>query len=376
MKLGVFLSYDTAVEVAQEAERLGYAVALAPEGFKSDAVSVLGAVAARTRRIGIASGVMQIPARTPVLAALTAATLDAMSGGRFRLGLGASNPDVSLGWYGVPFGQPLGRVREYVEIVRTALRGEPVRHAGRHFQLPPPGSTEAAHLRAAPVRADIPVYLAGVGPGSVSLAGEIADGWIGVFCSPQRLEESLGWLRAGRDRAGLGMDGFEVLPSVPLGTGSEPEAAAAALRGYFANFIGLGSRSGSVYGGLATRMGYGSAVDEIRQKCQAGDRAAAARAVPFELVDETSLLGSVDRMARRMTEYARAGVTTLGVTLLYNSAAEQIAALRAAAEALRLAGAMAPPSRPERQTPERAAPVPSRPSEPCLSVLLPPARNI
>jgi len=355
MKLGVFLSYDTAVEVAQEAERLGYAVALAPEGFKSDAVSVLGAVAARTERIGIASGVMQIPARTPVLAALTAATLDAMSDGRFRLGLGVSNPDVSSGWYGVPFGQPLSRVREYVAVVRMALRGEPVRHAGRYFHLPPPGSAEAAHLRAAPVRADIPVYLAGVGPSSISLAGEIADGWIGVFCSPQRLAQSMRWLRAGRARAGLGMAGFEVLPSVPLGTGSEPAAAAEPLRGYFANFIGLGSPTGNVYGALATRMGYGSAVHEIGRKCRAGDRAGAACAVPFELMDETSLLGSAERIAPRMAEYARAGVTTLGVTLLYRSVAEQLAALRTAAEALRLAVST---------------------SEPGLSVLLPPARKI
>jgi F420-dependent oxidoreductase-like protein len=342
MKLGVFLSYDTAVEVAEEAERLGYTVALAPEGFKSDAASVLGGVAARTRRIGLASGVMQIPARTPVLTALTAATLDAMSGGRFRLGLGVSNPDVSHGWYGVPFDQPLGRTREYVEIVRQALRGEPVRYAGRHFRLPPPGSTEAAHLRAAPVRADIPIYLAGVGPRSVSLAGEIADGWIGVFCSPSRIEESLDQLRAGRDRARLGMDGFEVLPSIPLGVGDDPVAAAEPLRGYFANFIGLGTRTSSVYGALAARMGHGRAADEIHERCRAGDRAAAARAVPFELMDETSLLGPTERIAQRLADYARAGVTTLGVTLLYATAAEQIAALRAAAGALRLTEAGVP----------------------------------
>ncbi len=337
MKLGVFLSYDTAVDVAVEAERLGYAVALAPEGFKSDAVSVLGAVAARTQRIALASGVMQMPARTPVLTALTAASLDALSGGRFRLGLGVSNPDVSRGWYGVPFDDPLGRVREYVQVVRMALRGEPVRHAGRHFVLPPAGSAEAAHLRAAPVRADLPVYLAGVGPRSVSLAGEIADGWIGVFCSPDRIAESLDWLRAGRERAGLSLDGFEVLPSVPLGTGSEPESAARPLRGYFANFIGLGSRSGSIYGALAERMGYGQAAQEIRRHCQAGDRAAAASAVPFGLMDETSLLGTAERMAARMARYASAGVTTLGLTLLYSSSAEQIEALRTAARALELA---------------------------------------
>jgi F420-dependent oxidoreductase-like protein len=336
MKLGVFLSYGSAIEVAEEAERLGYAIALAPEGFKSDAVSLLGGVAARTQRIGLASGVMQIPARTPVMTALTAATLDAMSGGRFRLGLGVSNPDVSLGWYGVPFDEPLGRAREYVEIVRMALRGDPVRYAGRHFQLPPSGSAEAAHLRAAPPRAGLPIYLAGVGPRSISLAGEIADGWIGVFCSPQRIEESLIQLRAGRDRAGLDLDGFEILPSIPLGAGHDLAAAAEPLRGYFANFIGLGSRSSSIYGALMTRMGHGQAAGEIHRMCAAGDRAGAARAVPFELIDQVSLVGPAERISRRMTDYARAGVTTLGVTLLGPSAAGQIESLRVAARALRL----------------------------------------
>src|SRR5947207_7582683 len=137
MELGVFLTNHNAVDVARRAERLGYTMALAPEGFRCDAVSVLGAVAAATKRIGLASGLMQIPARTPVLTALTAATLDALSCGRFRLGLGVSNPDVSLGWYGQPFDHPLRRTREYVDIVRLALRGEPVRYAGRHYRLPP-----------------------------------------------------------------------------------------------------------------------------------------------------------------------------------------------------------------------------------------------
>jgi F420-dependent oxidoreductase-like protein len=342
MKLGVFLYHGTAVEVAREAERLGYHIALAPEGFRSDAVSVLGAVAASTRRIGLGSGVMQIPARAPVMTALTALTLDAMSGGRFRLGLGVSDPDVSYGWYGVPFGKPLGRIREYVEIVRTALSGEPVRYVGSHFQLPPPGSTEAAHLRAAPVRVGIPIYLAGIGPRSLRLAGEIADGWIGAFCSPGRVEESRAHLLQGRSRAGLDMDGFEVLPSVPLGTGSDLESAAAPLRAYFANFIGLGTGGSGVYAGLATGMGYGEAVAEIRARCKAGDYAAAARAVPLELMDELSLLGTPERIARRMAGYARAGVTTLGITLLAPSARAQIDALRTAAQALRLAqdGAM------------------------------------
>jgi F420-dependent oxidoreductase-like protein len=336
MQLGVFLNYRGAGEVAREAERLGCAVALAPEGFRSDAVSVLGAVGAQTQRIGLASGVMQIPARTPVMTALAAATLDGLSGGRFRLGLGVSNPDVSRGWYGVDFARPLARTREYVDIVRMALRGEPVRYAGTHFQLPPPGTEEAAHLRAAAVRADIPIYLAGVGPKSLQLAGEIADGWIGVFCPPERLAESVEQVRIGRERVGKGLAGFEVLPSIPIGIGADPETAAAPVRPYFANFLGLGSPEKSIYYALATRMGFGEAAARIHELCRQGDRAAAARAVPFDFMDRTSLLGDAKRIAGRMAEYAEAGVTTLGLTLLADSIEGQLETVRVAAEALRL----------------------------------------
>jgi F420-dependent oxidoreductase-like protein len=337
MRLGVFLNRETAVPVAETAESLGYAIALAPEGFKSDAVSVLGAVAARTRRIALGSGVMQIPARTPVMTALTAATLDGLSGQRFRLGLGVSNPDVSYGWYGVPYDRPLERTREYVRVVRAALRGEQVRHAGRHYRLPPDGDTEPAQLRAAAIRADIPVYLAAVGPASLELAGEIADGWIGVFSSPSRVQESLRYVRKGRERAGLDLAGFEVLPSVPIAVGDDPHEAADAVRGYFANFIGLGSRGRSVYHALVTRMGFGPAADEVRARLRVGDRIGAAAAVPFELIDRTSLLGSAERIARRLSQYAQAGVTTLGLTPLAVGAQPQIEALRVAAHALTMA---------------------------------------
>lgn len=335
MELGVFLNHQHALDVARRAERLGYTMALAPEGFRSDAVSVLGAVAGATERIGLASGLMQIPARTPVLTALSAATLDGLSGGRFHLGLGVSNPDVSLGWYGQPFDQPMRRTREYVEIVRMALRGEPVRYAGRHYRLPPDGTTEAAHLRAAAVRADIPILLGAVGQRSLELAGEIADGWIGVFCSPQRIADSLKHCRAGRARAGAPDDRpFEVLPSVPIGVGADLEAAAGPLRGYFANFIGLGSRERGVYYRLAVELGYESAAAEIHRCCRSGDRAGAARAVPLELIDAVSLLGDVPRLAQRMAAYEAAGVTTLGLTLLAPTAAGQLDAVEAAAAAL------------------------------------------
>jgi F420-dependent oxidoreductase-like protein len=335
MKLGVFVSHDNATYIAREAENLGYAMALTPEGFRSDAVSVLGAIAACTQRIGLAAGVMQIPARTPVMTALTAATLDDLSGGRFRLGLGVSNARVSHGWYGVPFAHPLGRTREYVAIVRAALRGEPVHFQGRHFTLPPAGVTEAAHLNFAPVRADVPLYLGGIGPQAIALAGEIGDGWIGSFCSPARIEEAVGQLGVGRARAGLSLDRFEVVPSVPLSFNPDLAEAANPLREYYAYFLGLGGTS-SRYHALAARMGYGTAAAQIQELRRAGDFTRAARVVPFELIDELSLLGSTERIARRIAEYARAGVTTLGITLP-GLLPLQSNGLQVAATALRLA---------------------------------------
>ncbi|MET9078403.1 LLM class flavin-dependent oxidoreductase [Streptomyces sp. NPDC004232] len=329
MKLGVFLSHETACDVAQEAERLGYGMALVPEGFRSDAPTVLGAVAAHTRRIALASGVMQVPARTPVMTALTAATLDGLSGGRFRLGLGVSNPDVSLGWYGAPFNEPLSRLREYVAVVRTALQGEPVRHSGRHYRLPPEGTEEAAHLAAAPVRADLPIYLAGVRPGSLRLAAEIADGWVGVFSSPERIARSLTHVREVRGD----LDGFEVVPSVPIAVADDLEQAADTLRGYYAKFIGLGAKERGIYFALATDMGFGEDAEEIHARYAAGDRMGAVRAVPFAFMDRTALIGPVSRIAPRIAEYAAVGVTTLGLTVLSRTLEGQLAVVRAAAEA-------------------------------------------
>lgn len=342
MELGVFVSATGGVRVAAEAERLGYSVALVPEGFKQDGPSLLGAVAAATSRIRLASGVMQIPARTPVATALTAATLDRISGGRFALGLGVSNPDVSLGWYGVPFDRPLQRTREYVDIVRLALTGAPVRYAGRIHQLPPAGTDEAASLRtAARPEATVPIYLAGVGPASLELVGEIADGWIGVFTSPDLLADSLRHVAKGRDRRPAGSAAaspFEVLPSVPISVGPDARTAADQVRGYFANFIGLGSRERSIYYRRVAELGFGAAADEIRARIQAGDRAGAAAAVPFALMDATSLLGPPERIADRMAQYARAGVTTLGLTLLATNVDEQLATLAVAADAARRLG--------------------------------------
>src|SRR6185369_17525044 len=165
--------------MAEEADRLGYAVVWAAEAWGSDVVSVLGFLAARTSRIDIGSAIMQIPARTPAMTAMTAATLDTLSGGRFRLGLGVSGPQVSEGWHGVRFASPVGRTREYAAIVRTALRRERLKFEGEHFTLPlPDGPGKALRLTVRPARKHIPLYLAAIGPKNLELTGEIADGWL------------------------------------------------------------------------------------------------------------------------------------------------------------------------------------------------------
>ncbi|MFI1190420.1 LLM class flavin-dependent oxidoreductase [Streptomyces californicus] len=340
MRLAANLTYEGAGDLARAAERLGYAMVLAPEGYRSDAASVLGLVAGQTSTIALASGVMQIPGRPPGMAALTAATLDALSGGRFRLGLGVSNPDVSQGWYGVPFGAPLARTREYVEIVRRALTGDPVTFEGRHFRLSAGDSGAPLHLLTEPPGRRVPVYLAAVGPRALRLAGEIADGWIGVFTSPEAVADALVEIRGGRRSAGLDMSGFEVLPSLPTAIADDPDTAVDALRGQYVYLLGIGDLERNFYCAMARRMGFGDAITVMRERLAAGDRAGAAAAVPPDLIDRTALVGPVPRIAERMRAYADAGVTTLGVMVsaAATSLDGRLEILAAAAEALELSG--------------------------------------
>ncbi|MGW1298149.1 LLM class flavin-dependent oxidoreductase [Streptomyces sp. NPDC002533] len=338
MRLGINLVPEDCGRTAQEAERLGFDVAAAPEGFRSDAISVLGWVAARTSRIGLLSTVIQIPARTPVAMALAAATLDGLSGGRFRLGLGISNGHVTEGWHGAPFARPLARTREYVDIVRRTLAQEPVTYEGRHYALPLPGSDAGAFRLPGPVRSDLPVYLAAVGTRSLELAGEIADGWVGVFCSPEHAKRALDAVRTGRQRAGKDHDGFDAFVSAPAAVGEEVRAAAAPIRPYAARFMSLGDRENNFYFRLARQMGYEAAAEQVQDRFQAGDLQGAADAVPLEFIDSTSLLGPPARISRRLTEYAAAGVTTLGISPYAGTPKQRIAVMETVARAHREAG--------------------------------------
>jgi len=345
MKLGLNLGYWGAgndadnIALAKEADRLGYSVAWVAEAYGSDTPTVLAWVGAQTERIDLGAAVMQIPARTPAMTAMTAATLDTLSGGRFRLGLGVSGPQVSEGWHGVRFDAPLGRTREYVDIVRMALRRETVRYDGKHYTLPlPDGPGKALKLTVHPVREQIPVYLAAVGPRNLELAGEIADGWLAIFFSPENAKELLEPLRAGAAKAGKGTEadplaGYDIVPTVPVVLGDDLEAAAEPLRHYTALYIGgMGSREKNFYNQLAVRMGYEEPAAKVQELYLARQHRDAAAAVPLELIDRTALIGPRDRVKERLVRYAEAGVSTLTISPFAGSLQERVHVVRTMAE--------------------------------------------
>ncbi|MEP7020656.1 MAG: LLM class F420-dependent oxidoreductase [Pseudonocardiales bacterium] len=347
MKLGLNLGYwgmgsdAESLALAREADQLGFSVVWAAEAYGSDAVTVLTWIAAQTSQIDVGSAILQIPARSPAMTAMTAATLDALSGGRFRLGLGVSGPQVSEGWHGVRFAKPLARTREYIDIVTMALARERVRYDGHTYQLPlPDGPGKALRLMVHPVREHIPTYLASVGPKNLELTGEIADGWLAVFFAPKFAESHLEHLRAGRALAGKTLDGFDVVASVPMVIGDDPLKCVEPVRPYSALYIGgMGSREQNFYNALAVRMGYPDEAAEVQNRYLARDYEGAAAAVPAEFVDATSLLGSPGRIADRMAEFASAGVTTLSIMPHGATMDERVAILRTAVDALERSGA-------------------------------------
>lgn len=346
VKLGLAMGYvvggdvHSYVSLAQEADRLGYSVAWAAEAYGSDAPTVLSYVAARTERIGIGAAVMQIPARTPAMTAMTAATLDLVSDGRFRLGLGVSGPQVSEGWHGVRFDRPLGRTREYVDIVRQALRRETVRSGGEFFPLPlPDGPGKPLKLSVHPVRSDIPLYLAAIGPKNLELAGEIADGWLAIFFSPDYAEESLASIEAGRARAQRSGAPFDVAPTVPASVGDDVESCAESVRSYAALYLGgMGSREQNFYNQLACRMGFEAEAKRVQDLYLDRHYRDAAGAVPLDFIDQTSLLGPPERIADRLHAFAAAGVTTLNVSVFESELSARTQVLRQVGDALDAAG--------------------------------------
>ena len=342
MRLGVNLGYWGAgndadnLQLAREADRIGYSVVWAAEAYGSDAATVLTWIAAQTTQIDVGSAVFQIPGRTPANTAMTAATLDSLSGGRFRLGLGVSGPQVSEGWHGVRFTKPLQRTREYVSIVRMALARQRVTFDGEFFTLPlPDGPGKALTLTVHPVREHIPLYLAAIGPKNLELAGEIADGWLAIFFTPEQAADSMAHIAAGRERAGLTLDGFDVVPSVPVAFGDDIGQCANTIRPYASLYIGgMGSKEMNFYNQLASRMGFEAEADDIQAKYMSKDYRGAAGAVPLGFIDQTSLIGPRERVRDRLAAYAEAGVTTLTVTPSAQSLDERLAALVTMSEIL------------------------------------------
>ena len=346
MRIGLFLAYwpwfapREQLELARLADEQGLDSVWVSEAWGQDVVSVLGHLTATTEQIALGSGLLQIPARTPAMTAMTAATLDLLSHGRFRLGLGVSGPQVSEGWHGVRFDRPLARTREYVEVVRMALARERVAYAGEHVRLPlPDGPGKALTLMIRPERDDLPVYLAAVGPRNLELAGEIADGWLAVFFAPEHAALSLDPLRAGAARAGRSLAALDVTATVPVVVGDDLDACAAPLRAHTALYVGgMGSRTQNFYNALARRMGFEEAATRVQDLYLDRLPRDAAAAVPFELVDRTALIGPRERITDRLHAYAEAGVTTLAVSPTGAVLAERVAALRTVAEALDASG--------------------------------------
>jgi F420-dependent oxidoreductase-like protein len=346
MRLGLNMGYWGAgndadnLALAQEADVLGYDSCWVAEAYGSDAPTVLAWVAAQTKNIHVGSAIFQIPARTPASCAMTAATLDTLSGGRFRLGLGVSGPQVSEGWYGAKFDKPLARTREYSDIVKMALRRERVSYQGEHYVLPlPDGPGKALQLTVHPVREQIPMYLAAVGPKNLELAGELFDGWLGIFFSPEFGKEQLASVAAGRAKVGKTLEGFDVAPSLPMVIGDDVRTCADQIRWYAALYLGgMGSRDKNFYNQLAVRMGYEKEAAEVQDLYLSKKYDQAAAAVPHEFIERTALLGTKEQIAERMRELSEAGVTSLILTPAQASADERKAALRTAVEALELSG--------------------------------------
>ncbi|MBV8733230.1 MAG: LLM class F420-dependent oxidoreductase [Solirubrobacterales bacterium] len=341
MKLGVHVGYwglgmgsADQLQVVREAERLGYHSAWTAEAYGSDAATVLAWLAAQTSTIRLGSAIFQMPGRTPAMAAMTAATIDQLSDGRMMLGIGSSGPQVAEGWHGQRFARQLRRTREYVAVVRIALARERVSFAGETIQLPlPDGPGKALKLTIAPVQERIPIYLAAIGPNNTRLAGEIADGWIPTFFSPEHISELRTLLEQGAARAGRSLDGFEIAPMVNAFVSEDLELARNAMRPGVALYVGgMGSREQNFYNQLVQRYGFEQAAREIQDLYLAGKREQACAAIPDELIDLISLCGPRDVVRDRLAAFREAGVGTLMVAPMAVSSEGRIAQLRSIAE--------------------------------------------
>ena len=328
MRLGLNIGYsgpriELPLDLILEADRLGYYAVWTAEAYGSDCISPLAWIGALTRNIKLGSAIMQMPARSPAMTAMTAITLDQLSGGRFLLGLGLSGPQVVEGWHGRPYGKPLGKTREYVSIVRQILAREaPLVHDGEHYQIPyHGGDATGLGLSLKSIvhgRADMPIYLAAIGPKNVALSAEIADGWLPIFFSPAHYESAYqaavetGFAAAG---GGKSLDDFDIAPSVTVVIDEDLEAAFNQLKPALALYIGgMGARGKNFYYDLACRFGFADAADAIQGHYLGGRKGEAVMAVPDALVDAVALVGSKARIRDRLGLWRGCPIRTLNIT--------------------------------------------------------------
>jgi F420-dependent oxidoreductase-like protein len=341
MKLGLHAGYwglgvsgEDQMKLAQEADRLGFDSIWAAEAYGSDAATVMAWLAANTKNAKIASGIFQMPARTPSMTAMTAATLDNISEGRMVLGLGMSGPQVVEGWHGQPFDHQLQRTREYVAIVRKALARETVTYEGKFYALPRPGGPgKPLKLIIKPVQERIPIYLAAIGPKNTALAAEIADGWLPTLFAPDHMEVFRPSLEEGASRNGGSPDSLDIAPMTSIAIDSDIDRARDLMRPFLALYVGgMGSRKRNFYKDLVTRYGYGEEAQKVQDLYLDQKYDEAMAALPTELIDKISLCGPKEAIRERLAVYRDAGVGTLLITPMAARFEERLAMLRDIAE--------------------------------------------
>ena len=343
MRIGMGLNYsggfaETAAEVV-DLEKAGLDIVFVPEAYSFDAVSQIGFLAAKTSRVELASGILQLFTRTPTLTAMTAAGLDFVSDGRFVLGIGASGPQVIEGFHGVPYNAPLGRTREIVDICRKVWRREKVDHQGKYYQIPLPadrgtGLGKPLKIINQPVRERIPIIIASLGPKNVEMTAEIAEGWQPLFYYPEKAAdvwgESIAKGKAKRDPA---LGDLQIYAQTALAIGDDVEHMLDWVRPMVALYVGgMGAKSKNFYNDLAIRYGYAKEAETIQELYLAGKKEEAAAAVPVDLLRAISLIGPESFVRERVAAFAEAGVTTLNASPVGADHAARLASIAALVE--------------------------------------------
>ncbi|ETW95841.1 MAG: FMN-dependent monooxygenase [Candidatus Entotheonella factor] len=338
MRVAISLSadrgpWDELVTYVQEAERLGAAVCFVAEAWGSDAVTPLAYLAAKTERILLASGILQVGTRSPALTAQTALTLAKVSGNRFILGLGVSGPQVMEGLHGHAFAHPLGRLRETVAIIRQAFAGERIQFEGRHFTLPLPGGEGKALRLSSPPNPDIPIYFATLAPRMLELTGELADGWIGTSFIPEGANAYLDRLSAGAARSGRTLADLDLSQGGDVAFSDDLEPLIAARKpGLAFSLGGMGSATTNFYNDAYSRQGWADIATEVQRLWVAGQRQEAAAQVPDEMVLQTTMMGTEAMVRDRMRAWRDAGITTLRLYPAGDTLDERLATLGRAME--------------------------------------------